>query len=143
MKPILLKLLFVLVVGMAYAANPPAPKPAAPVKPPIKKPVYELPKTGLNRQRPNGGWINAEIVGTQLVIKFFDKLKKPVLPDLERGFARFNYAAKNDKSAVLSRNGNILSTPATVRPPHNFLVILSLFAPGATEAAETYTFKYP
>jgi hypothetical protein len=97
----------------------------------------------LNQPRPGGGWINAEIVGIQLVVKFFDKEKKPVPPDVKRGFARFNYAAKNDKKAVLDRVGNTLATPATVRPPHNFLVILSLFAGESADPTESYTFKYP
>lgn len=71
------------------------------------------------------------------------KRAKPVPPDVERGTARFKYAAKKPALAVLNRDGPTLVTPATVRPPHNYLVILSLFAPGATEPSESYTFKYP
>jgi predicted trehalose synthase len=140
-KTLLRVLLFVLAAITAMAVEKPAPAPTP--KPPVKKKVYELPKTGLNQPRPAGGWINAEIVGTRLVIKFFDKLKKPVPPDVERGLVRFNYAAKNDKKAVLGREGNTLATPATVRPPHNFQVILSLFAGKGAEPTESYTFKYP
>lgn len=143
MKATLLSILFVLLANLIWAAEAPGTKPTISSKPPAKKPVYELPKTGLNQPRPTGGWINTEIVGTRLVLKFFDKEKKPVPPDVERGFARFKYAAKNDKKAVLGREGNTLATPATVRPPHNFLLILSLSAAGAEEAAESYTFKYP
>lgn len=143
MKTIHVSLLFILMACLAWAGDTPATKPVAPAKPVVKKPVYQLPKTGLNQPRPNGGWINAEIVGTRLVIKFFDKEKKPVSPDVERGFARFNYAAKNDKSAVLGRDGNTLATPATVRPPHNFLIILSLLSGESKEPTESYTFRYP
>jgi len=141
MKTLLKVLLAVLIATAAMSAEKPAPSSSA--QTPVKKKVFELPKTGLNLARPNGGWINAEIVGIRLVIKFFDKEKKPVAPDVERGFARFNYAAKNDKRAVLDREGNTLVTPATVRPPHNFLVILSLFAGEGAEPTESYTFKYP
>jgi hypothetical protein len=128
-------------VGTAVPVS--AATPSAPAKPPGKKEVYELPETGVSRPRPVEGWINAEAVGTRLVIKFYDKEKKPVVPDVERGFVRLKYAAKNPVQAVLSRDGLTLATPAIVRPPHNYLVILSLFAPGATEPSESYTFKYP
>ncbi len=141
MKTLLKALLAILIVTAAMSAEKPAP--SSPAQTPVKKKIYELPKTGLNQARPGGGWINAEIVGTRLVIKFFDKEKKPVSPDVEHGFARFNYAAKNDKTAVLGRDANTLATPATVRPPHNFLVILSLFASESAGPTESYTFKYP
>ena len=109
---------------------------------PGKKKEYELPKTGKNIERQKGGWLNIEGTSTRFVVKFFDEKKKPVPPDVERGFARFNYAGKNDTRAPLNREGETLVTPATVRLPHNFLIILSLF-PGEAEAVETYTFKYP
>ncbi len=141
MKTLLKVLLMVLLAVTVTAVDKPSPSPAP--KPPVKKKVYELPKTGLNLPRPAGGWINAEVVGIRLVVKFFDKEKKPMPPDAERGVARFNYAAKNDKKAVLVLEGDALVTPATVRPPHNFQVILNLLAAGAKEPVESYTFKYP
>lgn len=130
-------------VGVAHAADYPSPK-SSPAKPSssAKKKEYELPKTGKNVPREKGGWLNVEGSGTRFVVKFFDKEKKPVPPDVERGFARFNYAAKNDTRAPLNREGETLVTPATVKPPHNFLVTLSLFA-GEAESAEIYTIKYP
>ena len=109
---------------------------------PGKKKEYELPKTGKNIERQKGGWINIEGSGTRFVVKFFDEKKRPVPPDVERGFARFNYAGKNDARAPLSREGETLVTPATIKPPHNFLIILSLFS-GEAEPAEVYTVKYP
>ena len=120
MKAHLLFLVFLTAVSLNGATGSvvenTAPLAKEPAKTAVKKPVYVLPKTGLNLARPKGGWINAEAVGTRLVIKFYDKDKKPVPPDVERGFARFNYAAKNNKTAVLGRDGNTLATPATVRP---------------------------
>ncbi len=139
MKTLIKILLILLTTLTVIGVEIPAPSPT----PPVKKKVYELPKTGVNQPRPAGGWINAEIVGIQLVIKFYDKEKKPVPPDLERGFVRFNHAAKNDMKAVLKLHGNTLVTPATVRPPYNFQVILNLVAAGAKEPSESYTFKYP
>lgn len=129
--------------GTSVGADYPTIK-SSPTEPssPGKKKEYELPKTGKNIERQKGGWLNIEGTGTRFVVKFFDEKKKPVPPNVERGFARFNYAGKNDTRAPLNREGETLVTPATVRPPHNFLIILSLF-PDEAEAAETYTFKYP
>ena len=130
-------------VGATRAVDYPPPK-SSPSKPPpaAKKKEYELPKAGKNIPREKGGWLNVEGAGTRFVVKFFDKEKKPVPADVERGLARFNYAAKNDTRAPLNREGGTLVTPATVKPPHNFLVTLSLF-PSEAEPAEVYTFKYP
>jgi hypothetical protein len=141
MKTLLKALLLVLLSGPVIAVEKPASAPAAKV--PVKEKVYELPKTGLNQARPNGGWINVEPQGTRLVVKFFDKKKKPVAPDMARGLVRLKYASKNPVQAVLTQAGDTLATPATIRPPHNFLVILSLFAGDGAEASESYSFKYP
>ena len=130
-------------VGANLAAdNPPPKSPASKTLSSAKKKEYELPKTGKNIPRQKDGWINVEGSGRRFVIKFFDKEKKPVAPDVERGLALFNYAAKNDTRAPLHLEGDTLVTPATVKPPHNFLITLRLFA-GEAEPAETYTFKYP
>jgi len=142
MKTLLKALLVPVLVVATFAVETSAPVTAV-SRTPVKEKVYELPKTGQNITRAQGGWVNVEIVGTRLVVKFYDKKKKPALPDVVRGFARFNYAAKNDKTAVLNLEGDTLVTPATVRPPHNFLVILSLFAGEGAVASESYTFKYP
>jgi hypothetical protein len=115
---------------------------ATPAKEQTAKPKYELPKTGVNLRRPAGGWLNAEPVDTRLVIKFFDKKKKPVAPDVETGFVRFRYIGKRPEHAVMNIEGDTLVTPATVRPPHNFFIILNLFDED-TEQPETYSFKYP
>jgi hypothetical protein len=141
MNPMLKCSVIVLVALIGLAATKP---PASTTPNPVKKvAVYELPKTGVNQARPAGGWINVEPQGTRLVVKFFDKDKKPVATDVTRGFVRLKYASKNPVHAVLAREGNLLATPATIRPPHNYLVILSLFAGDVDEAAESHTFKYP
>ena len=129
--------------GAVTGAQPPASKGTAPkgnTSP--KKKEYELPKTGVNIARKEGGWLNIEGSGTRFVVKFFDKDKKPAPPNVERGLARFNYAAKNDTRATLSLEGETLVTPATIRPPHNFQVILTLLRDEIGEQ-EIYTLKYP
>lgn len=118
MKSLLQALCFVLATFTALAAEK-APS-ASTSKPPASKKVYELPKTGVNQPRPKDGWINVEAVGTRLIVKFYDKEKKPVAPDVTRGFAQFRYSAKNPERAPLHREGETLVSTATVRPPHNF-----------------------
>lgn len=141
MKTLLKVLLSALLAVTVVAVEKSAPSPA--IKPPVKKEVFELPKTGVNQSRPSGGWINAEAVGTRLVIKFFDKKKKPAPPDVQRGFAQFRYSAKNPERAPLHLEGQTLVSTATVRPPHNFLVLLNLFVVEGGDPTESYTFKYP
>lgn len=138
---ILLLTLILLATVLPHAANPASGATVA--KDTKKEVVYELPKTGVNQQRPDGGWINAEAAGTRLVVKFFDKKKKPEPPTADRGFALFKYAAKNPARAPLNRDGMTLATPAVLRPPHNFLLILSLFVGDSAEPAKSYTFRYP
>lgn len=141
MKTLPKVLCFVLAAFTALAAEEPTPAPTS--KPPAKKKIYELPKTGVNQPRPKDGWINVEAVDTRLIVKFYDKEKKPVAPDVTRGFAQFRYSAKNPARASLHLEGETLASTATVRPPHNFIVLLSLFAGESVGPVESYNFKYP
>ena len=132
MKKILISLLVLgiqLTVASAAAPEPTEPKP-------------ELPTTGINLPRPVSGWINVEAVGIRLVVKFFDQDRKPTPPDASSGFVRLRYPGKGPERAVLNIDNETLTTPATVRPPHNFFVILNLFFE-STDEPETHTFKYP
>lgn len=142
MKTLVFLLVFVVAASLNGATTSSPAKPATPTKAPPKE-VYELPKTGVNQPRPSGGWINAEAVGIRFVLKFYDKDKKPAAPDVDRGFAQFRYSSKNPERAPLSREGETLVTPAKLRPPHNFLVLLSLFAGESADPVESYNFKYP
>lgn len=141
MKPLIAVLYFALAAFTVLAAEKSAP-PSSP-KPPAKKKVYELPKTGVCQPRPKGGWINVEAVSTRLIVKFYDKEKKPVAPDVVRGFAQFRFASKNPERAPLNPEGDTLASTATVRPPHNFLVMLSLFGRESAGPVESYNLKYP
>jgi hypothetical protein len=141
MKILLKFLFFVLIAVSALSAEKPASTPAS--KAPGQKKVYELPKTGVNQQRSTSGWLNVEATGRVMVLKFFDKEKKPIPPDVARGFAQFRYSSRNPERAPLNREGDTLATPAKLKPPHNFLVIITLFADESPEATETYTIKYP
>tara|TARA_R110002167_G_scaffold83863_1_gene228218 strand:+ start:316 stop:714 length:399 start_codon:yes stop_codon:yes gene_type:complete len=102
----------------------------------------ELPSTGINLPRPAGGWINVEAENVRLVVRFFDEDKEPTPPDVSSGFVRLRYPGKGPERAVLNIENDILATPAKLRPPHNFFVILNLFSEDRDEP-ETHTFKYP
>lgn len=142
MKTATILLVGLLLPAAIIAAEPAKAAPAGKAAP-KKEQVYELPKTGKNLQRGSTGWLNVEASGTRLVVKFYDVKKKPAAPDVERGFAQFRYSSKNPERAPLHIEGTTLVSTATVRPPHNFLVILSLFRSGEAESAESYTLKYP
>lgn len=103
----------------------------------------DLPTSGPNLARPNGGWINAQMVGTRLILRFFDGDKRPLEPNVARGFALFRYSSKNPERATLHREGDTLASTATVRPPHNFLVLLRLFNESSEQPIESYSFRYP
>ncbi len=131
--------LILLILAISAHGAEGSAKPVAP----SDEPAYELPTTGVNQPRPNGGWINADMGGTRLVVKFFDEKKRPASPDVDRGLAVLRYSAKSPDRVPLHREGDTLVTPATVRPPHNFLLILSLFAGEEDEPVELHTFRYP
>lgn len=143
MKTLLRILLTVLLAATAVSAETPATSTAPASKAPVKKKVYELPKTGVNLKRSTEGWLNIDTAGTRLILKFYDKDKKPTPPDVSRGLAQFRYASRNPERAPLNRDGDTLTTPAKLKPPHNFLVLINLFAGEAPDPVETYSIKYP
>lgn len=111
--------------------------PTGPAKP------AELPTTGKNIARDNGGWFNIEATGQRMILRFFDAEKKPIAPDMLRGQVLFRYGGKKDARAPLNVEGMTLATPATIHPPHNYVVFLNFFADDGGEPSETYTFRYP
>lgn len=142
MKTLLKILSFVLLATAALAVDKPVSPTSAP-KAPEKKKVYELPKTGVNQRRSTDGWLNLEVSGIRLIVKFYDNEKKPVPPNVDRGFAQFRYSSRNPARAPLNREGDTLATPAKLVPPHNFLVLIGLFSGDGAEPVESYTIKYP
>ncbi len=118
---------------------------SASIKAADERKLYELPEAGVNLERQNGGWINVQTSGAQMVVRFFEAEKKPVSPDVMRATARFRYAAKsNIARTVLNREGDTLVSPNNVRPPHNFFVTLTLLRGGdEATATEVFNFKFP
>ena len=107
-------------------------------------PRPELPGTGVNLARDDGGWINVVVADNGFVLTFFNEQKMPVAPDVQHGLVRYAYAAKSRDRTVLTRSadGKTLVSPGNVRPPWVFRVHLALFAEGPDDLAETYAFSY-
>ena len=104
----------------------------------------ELPKTGVNLARDDGGWSNVVVDDHGFVVSFFDDRKMQVAADVHHGLARFFYAAKSRDRTVLTRSadGRTLVSPGNVKGPWVFRVHLALFDEGPDDLVETYAFSY-
>lgn len=107
-------------------------------------PGPELPKTGVNLARDDGGWINVVVADNGFVVSFFNDRKVPVAADVHHGLVRYSYAAKPKDRTVLTRSedGKTLVSPSNVRGPWVFRVHLALFDAGPDDLVETYAFPY-
>ena len=98
-------------------------KPApAPAEEPATIPGIELP-------RKKGGFLGLTVEGPSLVLKFYDKDKKPAAPDVARASARWNPVNKTGEvRAVLNpgADAKFLVSPSVVQPPLVFKVYLTL-----------------
>ncbi len=132
MKTFVLLTLVLLGAATGFAAAPEA------------KPKPELPKTGMNLARDDGGWINVEVQGVSFVVSFYNARMEPVLADVHHGLVRYAYIAKSrDRSVLtLTDDGMKLTSPSDVKPPHVFRVHLALFNQDPDDLAETFAFSY-
>ncbi|WP_221030689.1 hypothetical protein [Actomonas aquatica] len=97
--------------------------------------------TGIEASRSNGGFLGLNIEGNALVLRFYDEEKTEIKPDAARATARWSNPQKaGQQRAVLAPSGNVLRTPAVVRPPHVFIVYLSLFTADG-EVIESHAFN--
>lgn len=84
---------------------------------------------GMEISRKDGTFLGLTVDGARLVLKFYDKDKKPVPVNVARAAARWNPINKaGEERSVLNPNpGNteLVSTPV-VRPPLVFKVYLTL-----------------
>jgi hypothetical protein len=132
--PASVSLAFALALGSApflSAQYAPAPKPApAPSPAPsAPKPAEPAPKIeGVPIARQDGRWLGLAVEGGHLMLRFYDKDKKPEkTPDAHRATARWSPVGKSgDERAVLNPAGGALTAPQFVRPPLNFRVYLTL-----------------
>jgi hypothetical protein len=96
---------------------------------------------GIERPRAGGGFLGLNIEGNALVVRFYDEEKKEIPADAARGTARWNNPQKaGQQRTVLASSGSLLRSPPTVRPPHVFVVYLSLFT-AEGEVIESHAFN--
>lgn len=117
-----------MVVPLA-AQTPAKPKPAKPAAPSAPADEEKPKVDGIEIARANGTFIGAKVDGVRLVLKFYDKDKKPAAVDVARASARWNpVTKKGEERSVLNPDGSgnaLVSTP-TVQPPLVFVVYVTL-----------------
>ncbi len=99
--------------------------------------------TGVEVARPGGGFLGLAIEGNAFVLRFYDEEKNEIPPDAaaHHAPARWNNPQKAGwQRTVLVNNGNHMHSPAVVRPPHVFIVYLSLYT-ADSELIESHTFN--
>ncbi len=104
----------------------------------------QLPHTGINLARDDGGWINVLVAGRSFELSFFNDQKLPVAVDVHHGLVRYSTGTMVKDRTVLARStdGRKLVSPSDVRGPWVFRVHLALFDEGPDDLVETYTFSY-
>jgi hypothetical protein len=104
----------------------------------------QLPQTGVNLARDDGGWINVLVAGRSFQLSFFDDQKLPVAVDVHHGLVRYATGTIAKDRTVLARSddGRTLVSPSNVRGPWVFRVHLALFDEGPDDLVETYAFSY-
>jgi hypothetical protein len=108
------------------AQTPPKPKTTKPASPPSEEPAKI---DGLEIARSNGTYLGVTVDGVRLVIKFYDKDKKPAKADVARASARWNPVNKKgeERSVLNSSDGGLsLASTPTVKPPLVFMVYVTL-----------------
>lgn len=113
----------------AQSPAKPSPKPAAPAEEPAKV-------QGLEVARANGAYLGVSVEGVRLVVRFYDKDKKPAAPDAARGAARWNPVNKaGEVRSPLNpgTDGFSLASNPVVKPPLVFKVYLTLLDAGDKE----------
>jgi len=116
----------------------PAPGKASPKsKTEAAKPAdaKEIILPGIVTKRPNGGFVSIDVVGTNFVLRFYDKDKKQIAPDASRASARWQPKQKpRQVTSVLlpSSDGLTLKGDKVVQPPFVFRVYVTLYAEGET-----------
>jgi hypothetical protein len=149
---IFLSVLCSLTLAALLSAQTPAAKMPATPKGADKSGKKEEPPAkieGMEIARGEAGFLGLQIADTTFKLSFYDAKKKPIAADVTRAVLRWNPKyQKNDERVVLERSddGKSLTSPRTIRPPHNFKLYITLFkepAPGTEAvAAENYVVDF-
>ena len=106
----------------------PAPKQDDKKKDDGKKKEAPLPKIeGI--EIPHGeGFMGLQLVSGTFKLSFYDKKKKPTLPDVVRAALRWkvNYQPTEERTVLNSDGGNALASGKVVKPPYTFKLFITL-----------------
>ena len=90
------------------------------------------------------GFMGIQLVGGTFKLSFYDAKKKPVAPDVTRASLRWNVHYQSlPERTVLNPNGNALTSEYVVKPPHTFMLYITLIkGEGDTAATEDFTVDF-
>ncbi len=131
---------------VAPAVVKPVDPKAVPGKPAVKKPEVVPVIPGQTIARGNGTYLGLQVVNGNFVLSFYDKKKKPMLPDVTRVTARWpnlRSATTGDNRAVLNRDGNVLVGNKSVVAPLTFNLRLALLVGDGEEAKVVESYVVP
>lgn len=123
------------------AAQQVAPKTEAKKKKEEPPPKIE----GITIERAKGGYLGFQLVGSNIVLSFYNAKKKKIPLDVTRAIVRWaNKYKPGDDRAVLNagNDGKSLTSEKVVPPPHNRKFFLGLYVEGNDEPVEFYTVDY-
>ncbi len=117
---------------------------ALPAADPAPKDEKEGKVAGLAIARA-GGWLGVEIKGGSFQITFYDAKKKPVAADATSAVLRWSVRYQpNPERTELTASGDpsVLASAYTVKPPHSFILHITLLFEGKPDASESYTVDF-
>ncbi len=105
----------------------------------------EIVLEGVVVERADGGFLQIDMDGVNLVLRTYDADKKPVAVDADRASVRVQFASRSPEQYVLvkSDDGMSLTSGRPLRPPHVFRAYIHLFRGESDEAAESFQVAYP
>jgi hypothetical protein len=115
----------------------------APVSPPDAD--KEGTVAGIAIDRAQGGWLGLEIKGGSFQITFYNEKKKPVPADATSAVLRWSvHYQPNPERTELTPAGDpaVLASSYPVKPPHSFILHVTLLFDGKPDASESYTVNY-
>ena len=91
------------------------------------------------------GWLGIEIKGGSFQITFYDAKKKPVAADASSAVLRWSvHYQPNPERTELTPSGDptVLASSYAVKPPHTFILHVTLLFEGKPDASESYTVDF-
>jgi hypothetical protein len=100
---------------------------------------------GIEIPRAKGGFLGIQVVNNSWVLSFYDADKNPIPADVSKASLRWPVKyQKSDERVMLnpSADGKTLTSPRTVRPPHDFRLYILLFVEGQEDPVENYQIDF-